>query len=216
VNTLAIVNAVYKKETLAAKFHIFGRAVMCPFYKMLPYFPGSGQILDIGCGHGILSNLLFYDPHNNGRRLMGIDHAPDKVDIARRCSVRSIEFLTASPDSLPDKKFDAVSMVDVLYAVDIDKWKALLDSCFRILKPGGLFIVKEVIDKPRWKYLALLLEEKLAVEVLKITKGDRPHIESANTYRKALKESGFFIVEEKPLEIFNWVNHYVFIARRAS
>ncbi|MCK7467951.1 MAG: hypothetical protein MZU91_07375 [Desulfosudis oleivorans] len=54
----------------------------------------------------------------------------------------------------------------------------ILRSAHRVLRPGGRLIVKEVVDRPRWKYWAIMAQEALSVRVFGITKGDRPHFES--------------------------------------
>lgn len=214
MNTLRQIRHLYKNESPATRLHVLCRTALCPFVEMLRYFPASGNILDIGCGHGILSNLLFYDSFNRGRKLTGVDHAAGKIDIAARHSNSYVKFLHTSPENLADNEFDAISIVDVLYTIDMDKWKALLDSCFRILKPNGLLIVKEVVNRPRWKYWLLLLEERLAVEVFKITKGDRPHVESIEIYSGAFEKSGFIVTERKPLNNRSWVGHFLFVAHK--
>ncbi|MCK7513273.1 MAG: hypothetical protein MZV70_60750 [Desulfobacterales bacterium] len=46
------------------------------------------------------------------------------------------------------------------------------------MRPGGRLIVKEVVDRPRWKYWAIMAQETLSVSLFGITKGDRPHFEA--------------------------------------
>jgi len=75
---------IYRGESPGTMFHILARSLICPFARLLPYFPSSGKILDIGCGHGILLNLLAGDGPNRARQLVGIDHAPNKIGVAAR------------------------------------------------------------------------------------------------------------------------------------
>ena len=79
---------------------------------------------------------------------------------------------------------------------------------------GGALIVKEVVDRPRWKYWAIMAQETLSVTLFGITKGDRPHFESPEIYREAIVDAGFSIVEERPLSSANWISHYLFVARK--
>jgi len=216
-NVITRIWSEYKDESPATVFHVIGRAVACPFLRLLPYFPESGKILDIGCGHGVLLNLLACDSANRGRRLTGIDHALNKIEIAARCAADpDMRFSTTSLESFPDGEFDAVSIVDVMCTIGMDKWKGIFDNCFRILKPEGRLILKETITRPLWKYWLIMLEEIIAIELVKITKGESPHIESVETHRKWLGKSGFDIVEEKPVNTIHWASQYLFIARKAG
>jgi 2-polyprenyl-3-methyl-5-hydroxy-6-metoxy-1,4-benzoquinol methylase len=205
---------VYKKESFSTYLHVLVRAAICPFNDLLPYFPDSGDILDVGCGHGLLPNLLSNDPRNRARRIVGIDHDQHKIAVASRCAGERVRFSTEDLSSLAAASFDAISIVDVLYTIKRDRWKELLGGCFRVLRPGGTVIVKEVINSPRWKYWAIMAEESLAIDILRITKGERPHIESVEAYRDALRESGFSINEGRLLKARNWISHYLFIGRK--
>jgi hypothetical protein len=82
------------------------------------------------------------------------------------------------------------------------------------LRPGGTLIVKEVVDRPRWKYWAIMAQETLSVTLFGITKGDRPHFESPESYRKVMVDNGFAMVEELPLQSANWISHYLFVGRK--
>ena len=107
--------------------------------------------------------------------------------------------------------FDAVSIFDVLYTVRREIWGDILAGCFRALRPGGTLIVKEVVDRPRWKYWAIMAQELLSVTVFGITKGDRPHFEAPESYRQAMAGAGFAVTEERSLQSANWISHYLFI-----
>jgi hypothetical protein len=105
-------------------------------------------------------------------------------------------------------------MVDVLYTVRKDAWGAILRRCCRVLKPGGRLIVKEVVDRPRWKYWAIMAQEALSVRVFGITQGDRPHFESPGAYRQAIVATGFAVVDERPLPSAAWISHYLFVGQK--
>lgn len=214
MNTVSLAWRSYAGEGLGTRLHVAVRAAICPFAQFLGEFPKEGKILDVGCGHGLLANLLAREGGGAGRAITGIDHAAEKIAVAKRHAEGAITFSAGPVGSFPAGAFDAVSIVDVLYAVDIGQWDALLAACSRALKPGGVMIVKEVVDTPRWKYAAIMAEEWLAVKMLRITKGDRPHIESAATYRAALERNGFAVIRERALRHWSWISHYLFVAKK--
>jgi 2-polyprenyl-3-methyl-5-hydroxy-6-metoxy-1,4-benzoquinol methylase len=201
---------------MAALAHVLIRALTCPLGPLMSLFPGQGRILDVGCGHGLLINLLSRDSSRGALELCGIDHDPAKIKIAQGAARPGVTFSTRAIQALPEASFDVISIVDVLYAVKRQSWSPILDHCFQAMKPEGTLIVKEVIDQPRWKYRAIMAQEMLSVTVLRITKGDRPHFESAATYRKAIVESGFDILNERPLGSASWISHYLFVAKKPA
>jgi 2-polyprenyl-3-methyl-5-hydroxy-6-metoxy-1,4-benzoquinol methylase len=211
MNSLLTAWNAYKGEPLTTRAHAVVRALTCPFAPVIDCFPTSGAVLDVGCGHGLLINLLARDPSRRGLRLCGIDHDAVKIERARRTAPSGVDFSTRALKSFPDAAFDALSIVDVLYTVKRQVWGEILSGCFRVLRPGGRLIVKEVVDRPRWKYWAIMAQETLSVTLFGITKGERPHFEAPATYRAAITGVGFRIIEERPLASANWISHYLFV-----
>jgi 2-polyprenyl-3-methyl-5-hydroxy-6-metoxy-1,4-benzoquinol methylase len=206
----------YRMEAGAARLHVVARALTCPFAALTDCFPKSGALLDIGCGHGLLINLLAADPSRSGLRLFGIDHDGSKIEAARRSAPPGAVFSPQPLSSFPESAFDVVSIVDVLYTVRLEVWCSILTGCCRALRPGGTLIVKEVVDRPRWKYWAIMAQEALSVRVIGITKGERPHFESPETYRRAIEAGGFRVRVERPLKSASWISHYLFVADKIN
>jgi SAM-dependent methyltransferase len=205
---------VYKREPLPTRLHVAVRALTCPFSALMDRFPATGTLLDVGCGHGLLINLLARDPSRRHLKLHGVDHDSAKIDAARRTAGAGVQFSTEGLRLFPEAFFDAVSMVDVLYTVRTSAWNELLQECLRVLRPGGGLIVKEVVDRPRWKYWAIMAQEALSVRVFRITQGDRPHFESPEFYREAIVSAGFTVVEARPLSSATWISHYLFVGQK--
>jgi 2-polyprenyl-3-methyl-5-hydroxy-6-metoxy-1,4-benzoquinol methylase len=204
----------YGREPLPQRLHVLVRALTCPFGPLLDRFPRQGSALDVGCGHGLLINLLARDPDRSGLRLCGIDHDAAKIEVARRTAPPGVEFSTCGLEGFPEASFDAVSIFDVLYTVRKNVWEDILKGCFRVLRPGGALIVKEVVDRPRWKHWAILTQESLSVMIFKITKGDPPHFESPAVYCRSIEAAGFTIADVAPLRSANWISHHLFVGRK--
>lgn len=214
MNSLLTAWKAYEGEPLTTRAHVVARALTCPFGPLIDRFPTRGAVLDVGCGHGLLINLLARDPSRCGLRLVGIDHDAAKIERARRTALSGVDFSTRALNSFSDPAFDALSIVDVLYTVKRQVWGEILGGCFRALRPGGRLIVKEVVDRPPWKYWAIMAQEALSVRIFRITKGERPHFEPPGAYRQAIVAAGFGMVEELPLKSANWISHYLFVAQK--
>jgi ubiquinone/menaquinone biosynthesis C-methylase UbiE len=107
------------------------------------------RVLDIGCGTGRLA--AFAVEHlGAGGRLVGIDPAPPRVQLAQQRRDPRLEFRIGRAEDLasfPNASFAVAYMNSVLNWID-DRPKALLEA-YRILQPGGrLGIATTVRDRP--------------------------------------------------------------------
>jgi 2-polyprenyl-3-methyl-5-hydroxy-6-metoxy-1,4-benzoquinol methylase len=214
MNNLRTAWTAFKGTGLPTRLHVAVRVLTCPFTPLMKRFPATGALLDVGCGHGLLVHLLAGDPSRRHLKLHGVDHDSAKIAVARRAAGASVEFSTANLSFFPESAFDAVSIIDVLYTVRQSAWNEILQGCARVLRPEGRLIVKEVVDRPRWKYWAIMAQEALAVRVFRITRGERPHFESSQSYREAIVAAGFEIVEDRPLPSATWISHYLWVGKK--
>lgn len=97
--------------------------------------PGM-RIVDAGCGFG--RNLVYF--LNEGYEVFGVDQDPQAIAslAAGNFRVEKIEDM-----SFPDAFADVVIGNAVLhFARDDDQFRAMLDSMWRVLKPGGLLFCR--------------------------------------------------------------------------
>ncbi len=118
------------------------------------------QVLEIGCGRGVGTALLF--EHFGAHRVVACDLDPTMVALARqRLAAYGPDRLVlavadAAAIAAPDASFDAV--VDVGSIHHIPEWPAALREIRRVLRPGGRFFFEEVTDHAlgRWSYRTFL------------------------------------------------------------
>ena len=105
--------------------------------------PLSGiNILDIGCGGGLLSEPMT----RMGANVTGIDASDKNIKIAKLHSEKNklkINYLCSSPEKLKiTKKFDVILNMEIVEHVeDIDFF---LKSCSKLLKKNGLMFVATI------------------------------------------------------------------------
>ena len=120
--------------------HALVRAIEC---RKLWRYPLAPPVLDVGCGDGRLTRMLFRLPLE-----AGIDVNLDEVTRARRSGVYK-QALCVSAATLPfeDRSFASVFSNCVLEHVDgIDR---ALSEIHRVLRPGGTLL--STVPTPRWE-----------------------------------------------------------------
>lgn len=174
--------ALYADEPRAARLHTAIRWRTCPFGEVAAALDGCEDVLEVGCGHGLLSLLLALD--DPARRVTGIDVDADKIAVAQRVargrpdggagvpSPERVTFEAVEPGRLPAGSWDGIAMVDVLYLVPPADQEALVRSLAARLVPGGRLAIKEMAETPRAKALLNRLQETVSVRIARITAGD--------------------------------------------
>jgi trans-aconitate methyltransferase len=99
--------------------------------------PKAGErILDLGCGTGVLSNLIA----ESGASVVGIDSSADMINKAKT-EYSNIDFqILSATDFYFEKPFDAIFSNAVLHWV-LDKESAI-DCMYKNLKPGGRLVLE--------------------------------------------------------------------------
>ena len=113
-------------------------------------YNGCETVLDVGCGSG--RNLVYLA--RMGKTISGIDRNDETAQLALK-NISSIPnskigvFTQAEADHLPfeNESFDLVIANAMLhFAKDEAHFNAILDECFRVLKPGGYFFCRTASD----------------------------------------------------------------------
>jgi 2-polyprenyl-3-methyl-5-hydroxy-6-metoxy-1,4-benzoquinol methylase len=214
VNGSRRVLALYRDSPLATRAHVRLRWSTCPFPAVAAAVPGAGRILEVGCGHGLLSLHLALT--SGAREVHGIDVDEAKLDAARAAATRgdlAATFAPADGGRLPGGPWEGIAIVDVLYLLDGPAQRELLASCAGALAPGGTLVVKEMAPEPRWKAAWNGAQETLAVKLLGITAGDELTFLTPAELAAARAGAGLD-VRERPLHRGYPHPHHLLVGRR--
>lgn len=113
---------------------------------------GTAQILDVGCGAGMLTNALA----EKGHAVSGIDLSESSLTIAKkRDTTGRVAYQKANAYALPfpDASFNVVCATDVLEHVEIPQ--KLISEASRVLKPGGIFFF-HTFNRNLFSYLLVI------------------------------------------------------------
>jgi len=108
--------------------------------------PGPGDLLDVGCGGGLLA------PHVQGYRHVGVDLSARALAVAARHGVEGVQ---ADAAALPfsDASFDVVVAGEVLEHVT--NLESTVAEALRVLRPGGTFVC-DTINRTAWARVSLV------------------------------------------------------------
>ena len=127
----------------------------------------SIEILDIGCGGGILCEPL----SRLGASVTGIDENKKAIEVARahaKKKNRKIKYFCGKISDLPvSKKFDIVTCMEVVEHVD--NLESIISEVKSKLKPNGLFVGSTINQTLTSYFSAILMAEFLLQIVPKYT-----------------------------------------------
>ena len=111
------------------------------------FLPEEGTILDIGCGHGVVSAWML--ARSNGLRIVGIEPDEDRATTARFVlGDRATVHEGAAPGDLPEVSAAAVVCLDVIHHLDDLDLAKTLAHVRRSLMPGGTLILRVTVPAP--------------------------------------------------------------------
>jgi ubiquinone/menaquinone biosynthesis C-methylase UbiE len=149
LDAAGIDRATLRPADLAAldEFHIRGRAATIEIADALE-LTGESQVLDLGSGLGGPARTLV---ELTGCRVTGVDLTEEFCEVATALSAwtgmsERVEFEVgdATSTGFADASFDAVLTLHV--AMNIEDKAALYAEAFRVLRPGGRFVVYDVLQ----------------------------------------------------------------------
>ncbi len=153
------------------------------------------RVLDMGCGTGRLISML----QKSGAEVVGLDTSEKMLKIARK-KFPNVEFVRGDAKATPfeNDSFDAV--VAAFLIVHIPNPEFFFEEVYRVLKPGGVFILTNINQRKSPK---LLVKDRKEI-VIKSFYHLPEHI------KKAL-ESNFFKIEKEEFvyEKEQWVNQII-------
>ena len=210
-----LVRAAYRNAPRADRLHVAGRLRSCPFDAVVDRVPAAGRVLDVGCGHGLLSLLLAAGSPE--RAVLGTDVDRGKIDVARAAAAEAgldnVTFEVVAPGSVPQGSFAAVCVVDMLYLLGRPAAELLLSGLAANVAHGGAILVKEIDVRPRWKFRLAHAQELVSTRVLRITDGAAVTFVPPDAIGAVLLGAGM-AVEHVPLHHRRLHPHHLVIGRR--
>jgi len=116
------------------------------------HIPAEGTIVDLGCGHGVLANYLAL--RSPRRRVVGFDLCEHRIAVAQSIGLPNAQFRCQDLFAAEPLPCQVIIVADVLHHLDsLEAGRQLLARCCERLPADGLLVVKEIVQRPLWKYL---------------------------------------------------------------
>jgi 2-polyprenyl-6-hydroxyphenyl methylase/3-demethylubiquinone-9 3-methyltransferase len=153
------------------------------------------RILDIGCGGGILSEPLA----RLGGNVVGIDPAPENVEVARLHAGQSglaIDYRAATAEALADanEKFDIVIASEVVeHVADLPLF---IKRAAEMTKPGGLLIVT-TINRTMKSFALAIIGAEYVLRWLPVGTHSWDKFVTPNELEIAMEQSGLHVIHEQ-------------------
>lgn len=209
---MADVLRLYEGETLGIRLFVRARRLLAPLERVAASVPPTGNVLDLGCGHGLFSlRLALASPD---RRVLGVDPSSVKLEVARRASqgLPNLEFRLGTVDEVEKQSFQVITLLDVLYLLPVEEKLHILRRCRQLLAPDGLLLIKANDIHPGWKYAVAWLQE-WGMTTVGLTLGHgNLYFLSCEANRSLLQQAGFDV---QVLHLSHWTPypHALFLAR---
>lgn len=204
IRALVTLHQTYHHRAPAARLHILIRFLTCPFLRVLRFVPTDARsLLEIGAGHGVFSRL------SGVRRTIAVE-----PDLRKMGPVEGVQLVVAYDEAIRGT-FDVVAMMDVLYAIPIASWDALLSRLYKRLAPGGTLLIKEQ-DPSSFKNKWNRAQEWISMRLLRITLANAFDYESREAFTQRLERLGFQDVTSKRVDFGYPHPHVLYIARKTG
>jgi ubiquinone/menaquinone biosynthesis C-methylase UbiE len=189
-------------ETFSASSAITDAALTQRFVTALGE-AAQGSVLDVACGPGILSAAIA----KTAREVVAFDLTPEMLKKAeQRCAsagLANVSFREGNAAELPfaDDRFDAA--VTRLSVHHFDRPGRVMSEIFRVIRPGGSFVMADVIASEE----PADAELQNAIEILR----DPSHVRMlpGSELSSLVKDAGFVVESlsswDKPREFEEWM-----------
>lgn len=190
----------YKNVSLSEKFFLYLRFIMTPYSQMLSFLPNRGLVLDLGCGHGLLSLLI--REKNSACSILGVDHDANRIKSAQSAAsgIPNIQFMQSSLLTFFKEKREtqipqSICLIDTIHYFNPEKQKELITYIYQSLSAdGGTFLMRDPDPKSRWNRLYEWL-----TTTLKFTKTNESlcFFRTPNEWQQLLESIGFRVFYQK-------------------
>ena len=163
------------------------------------------NILDIGCGGGLISEPMA----RLGANVTGIDASEKNINVAKLHSKKNglkINYINTSPENLKDiEKFDIILNLEIVEHVD--NVNLYIRSCYKLLKKNGLMFTA-TLNRSFISYIKAIIGAEYILRWLPIGTHDWNKFIKPEELEKFLSEEKFSTWDIKGLKFNPFLNKW--------
>ena len=208
VRALRLLHQTFKGFPVTQRLHILGRFITAPFLRTLDVIPVGSRVLDIGSGQGTYPRLIVEE---RAREVIAVEPDLRKTLIAFKHP--KVKWVAGFDDCIRGT-FDVIVIYDVIYRLDKPQRDALFQRCFDRVKPGGLFVLKDLDPSKRLKWQWNRMQETISDAVFQLTIGEGFYIDSRGEVEARMKSVGFVDFQWQHVDMGYPHAHIIYTARK--
>jgi uncharacterized protein len=184
-------NYIYKGPVL--EWYLRIKTKMDGYYQQFhDLLPKEGKILDLGCGYGFPTYLLYWASQNR-RQITGVDYDEDKIETANHCFSKTddLKFVHTDITQFAFEQYNGIIVSDVLHYLQPEKQNEVIEKAIQSLLPGGVLLIRDGDADMKEKHKGTRLTEFLSTKVFSFNKTvNKLHFLSGKTIENFAQKHG--------------------------
>jgi SAM-dependent methyltransferase len=193
------IRSLYNYRGARVESYIAWKLRLDPIYRHIDEIvPVEGFILDLGCGFGLMANILARKSLH--RHVMGVDFDKAKIEIASgTVPIRldtSFEIQDIREWEYP--KADTVLLIDVLHYWSEETQESIIEKVGACLPEGGTVIFRDALSEGKWRHRLTAWSEVFSTKTGQNRRGDTLCFRHRDFYLSAFEHAGLKLFSEPP------------------
>lgn len=155
----------------------------------------KGTLLDMGCGSGLMADLV----HKKYQLpVVGVDANDDAVSFAQKTfGTESVHFIKGYPEDLPalNQQYAAIFFLEVIEHITRGQGEQFFKTAFDLLDSGGKLILSTPNRKSLWPMLEWLLDR--TGQQPNLSEGQHEYLYSISELKQMAEQQGFKVLSIK-------------------
>ena len=205
---LRLLHTTFRTQPPGQRVHILGRFLTAPFLRTLDVIPAGARVLDIGSGHGTYPRLI---AEERASEVIAVE--PDLRKMLVAFKHPKIRFVCGFDDCIRGQ-FDVIVIYDVIYRLPPDERDKLFKRVYDRVRPGGLFVLKDLDPSNRLKWQWNRFQETMMDKFFGLTIGEGFYIDTPSQIGERMSRAGFSGFTQKRVDFGYPHAHIIYTARK--